>query len=166
MLDLNVDSVAALQAADLMTALQGAGPFTVIAPTNEAFAALPASVVAALLLPANKAALQTVLKYHVIPGFIKAADLKDHSQATTLQGGALDVFVPGAYAQAQVFFNDAHVSTADLLASKGVVHKIDSVVLPPGLTLASLVNVVQQAQSLPSLSTLGALASASLGQSE
>ncbi len=127
-----------------------------IAPTNEAFNKLPSGVVTALLGKGNKAVLQSVLKYHVISGSIKASDLKDHSQATSVQGGALDVFVPGAYNQSQVFFNAAHVSTPNLLASNGVVHKIDSLVLPPGLTLASLVNVVTQAQSLPSLSTLGA----------
>ena len=125
-------AVSLLAAADLVTTLNGTGPFTVIAPTNDAFAKLPPAVVASLQLPANKAALVQVLTYHVVSGTVKSTDLKDRTSPVTVQGGALDVFVQ--YGTRAPYFNFAGVVAADNLATNGVVHIIDHVVLPPGVS--------------------------------
>jgi transforming growth factor-beta-induced protein len=125
-------AVSLVVAADLVTTLSGTGPFTVIAPTNDAFAKLPPAVVAALQLPANKALLAKVLTYHVIAGTVKSTDLKDRTSPTTVQGDALDVFVQ--YGTNAPYFNFAGVVTADNLATNGVVHIIDHVVLPLGVS--------------------------------
>ena len=118
--------VAAVTAGDLATTLQGKGPFTVFAPTNQAFSDIQ-STVDTLLKPANKADLQNVLTYHVVPGTYAAADLKDGQELTTVQGEKLTVSVDGS----TVKVNDATVEKADVNASNGVVHVIDEVLVPP-----------------------------------
>jgi len=119
--------VAALKAADLVDALKGPGPFTVFAPTNAAFAALPAGTVENLLKPENKAQLQAVLKYHVIPAKIESSALagKKLTSPPTLQGGTLPI--DGTKG---VVVGGANVTAADIKASNGVVHVIDKVLLP------------------------------------
>ncbi|NCT40997.1 MAG: fasciclin domain-containing protein [Alphaproteobacteria bacterium] len=119
--------VAAVKAADLVDALKGDGPFTVFAPTNEAFAALPAGALDDLLKPENKEKLQALLKYHVVSGKILAGDIADGStDVETLQGTTLTVTksVDG------VTVDGAKVTTADLKTSNGVIHVIDTVVMP------------------------------------
>ena len=118
--------VAAVTAGDLATTLQGKGPFTVFAPTNQAFSGIQ-STVDTLLKPANKADLQNVLTYHVVPGTYTAADLKDGQELTTVQGEKLTVSVNGC----TVKVNDATVEKADVNASNGVVHVINKVLVPP-----------------------------------
>lgn len=118
--------VAAVTAAGLVQTLKGAGPFTVFAPTNAAFAALPAGTVDGLLKPESKAALTNVLTYHVVAGAVKAADLKDGQKVKTLQGEELMVSIKNG----KVMINGANVVTADLMGSNGVVHVIDAVVMP------------------------------------
>ncbi|MBL9096788.1 MAG: fasciclin domain-containing protein [Alphaproteobacteria bacterium] len=119
--------VAALKAADLADALKGAGPFTVFAPTNAAFAALPAGTVENLLKPENKAKLQSVLKFHVIPAKIESSALagKTLTSPATLQGGTLAI--DGTKG---VVVGGANVTAADVKASNGVIHVIDKVLLP------------------------------------
>jgi transforming growth factor-beta-induced protein len=119
--------VAAVQAADLVTTLQGAGPFTVFAPTDSAFAALPAGTVDTLLKPENKAKLVDILTYHVVPGKVTAADVVKLTDATTVEGKKVTIKV----VDGKVVINDATVTTADVAASNGVIHVIDKVLLPP-----------------------------------
>lgn len=118
--------VAAVKAAGLVETLKGAGPFTVFAPTNAAFAALPAGTVDGLLKPESKADLTGILTYHVVAGAVKAADLKDGQKVKTLQGGELTVSVKDG----KVMINGANVTAADLASSNGVVHVIDAVLMP------------------------------------
>ncbi|MCK6370166.1 MAG: fasciclin domain-containing protein [Gammaproteobacteria bacterium] len=118
---------AALTAADLVGALKGAGPFTVFAPTDEAFAKLPAGTLDDLLKPENKEKLKGILLYHVVSGKIMAADIKGSAKPKTLQGATLDVVASGG----GVTVNGARVVSADVAASNGVIHVIDAVVLPP-----------------------------------
>jgi len=118
--------VAAVKAADLVTTLSGAGPFTVFAPTNAAFSALPAGTVDNLLKPENKADLTAVLTYHVVPGTLKAADLKDGQKLKTVNGVELTVTIKDG----KVMIDGANVTAADLTAGNGVVHVLDAVVLP------------------------------------
>jgi len=123
---------AALQAADLVTALSGAGPFTVFAPTDSAFAKLPAGTVPALL--EDKAKLTSILTYHVVAGRISAADLKARADKDgyvtlkTLQGGDLRIHLAGSKVHVGEKF--ANVTAADVAASNGVIHVIDAVLLP------------------------------------
>ena len=124
--------VAAITAADLVTTLQGEGPFTVFAPTNEAFAALPAGVLDALLLPENKAVLVQILTYHVVAGNVLAADITD-GQVATVEGQNLTLSTVDG-----VTVNGVPVATADVMASNGVIHVIGSVLLPPGLDVNTL----------------------------
>ena len=121
--------VVALKAGGLVGTLSGQGPFTVFAPTNEAFAALPAGTVTKLLKPENKVQLDDILTYHVVAGDIHAKDLKDQETVTTLEGKDLIVRVDG---DGTVFINSAKVITADVNASNGVVHIIDRVLIPAG----------------------------------
>lgn len=116
---------AAVTAADLVKTLQSDGPFTVFAPTDEAFAAIQ-SEVDKLLLPENKATLASILTYHVVSGSVMAADLKDGQEITTVQGGKLHVKI----ANGKVMVGTATVAAADIVASNGVIHVIDSVLLP------------------------------------
>jgi uncharacterized surface protein with fasciclin (FAS1) repeats len=118
---------AALTAAELVDVLKGEGPFTVFAPTDEAFAKLPAGTVESLLKPENKAQLQAVLKYHVVAGKVLAADVVKLTSATTLEGSAVKVTVSGS----TVMINDSNVTQTDVMASNGVIHVIDAVLLPP-----------------------------------
>jgi uncharacterized surface protein with fasciclin (FAS1) repeats len=122
--------VTALQAADLVDTLQGEGPFTVFAPTNDAFAALPAGTLDTLLLPENKDDLAAVLTYHVVSGEVMSSDLSDGQVITTVQGGTLTVAIrDGMVYLIDGAGNEARVVTADLDASNGVVHVIDGVLL-------------------------------------
>jgi uncharacterized surface protein with fasciclin (FAS1) repeats len=118
--------VAAVKAASLVETLSGTGPFTVFAPTNEAFAALPAGTVDNLLKPEMKGDLTKVLTYHVVAGAVKAADLQDGMELTTVQGGKLKVTIKDGV----VMINNAKVTIADAVASNGVTHVIDAVLLP------------------------------------
>jgi uncharacterized surface protein with fasciclin (FAS1) repeats len=117
---------AALQAADLVDALKGPGPFTVFAPTDDAFAALPAGTVESLLLPANKETLQSILKYHVVSGAVMAADVVKLSSATTLQGQDVSIHVENG----AVMVEAANVVATDIVCKNGVIHVIDAVMLP------------------------------------
>lgn len=118
--------VAALTAADLVTTLEGTGPYTVFAPTDAAFSDIQ-STVDTLLEPGNKTDLQQVLTYHVVPGTYTAADLKDGQKLKTVEGQDLTVSVKGSV----VKVNDATVEAADVNASNGVVHVINKVLVPP-----------------------------------
>ncbi len=118
--------VAAVKAAGLVETLSGAGPFTVFAPTNAAFSALPAGTVDNLLKPEMKADLTAVLTYHVVPGAVKAADLKDGQKIKTVNGAELTVTIKDG----KVMIDGANVTAADLTAGNGVVHVIDAVVMP------------------------------------
>jgi uncharacterized surface protein with fasciclin (FAS1) repeats len=118
---------AALTAAGLVETLKGAGPFTVFAPTDDAFAALPAGTVDNLLKPENKDQLTAVLTYHVVPGKVMAADVVKVTEAKTVNGATITVKVDGQ----TVMINDAKVTAADVAASNGVIHVIDKVILPP-----------------------------------
>ena len=124
--------VAAVTAADLVETLSGTGPFTVFAPTDEAFAALPAGVLDALLLPENKAVLAQILTYHVVSGTVMAADVTDGDVAT-VEGSNIKLSTASG-----VTVNGANVVAADVLASNGVIHAIDAVILPPGVDVAKL----------------------------
>lgn len=117
--------VAAVKAAGLAETLSGEGPFTVFAPTNEAFAKLPAGTVESLLKPENKAKLAGILTYHVVAGKVLAADVKT-SKVKTVQGGELDVVVKDG----AVTVDGAKVIKTDIVGSNGVIHVIDTVVLP------------------------------------
>lgn len=117
---------AALTAAGLVDTLKGEGPFTVFAPTDAAFAALPAGTVEDLLKPENKDKLVAILTYHVLPGKVMSTDLSEGLMAKTVNGAEVTITLDGG---AKV--NGAVISTADILASNGVIHVIDSVILPP-----------------------------------
>ena len=117
---------AALTAAGLVETLKGEGPFTVFAPTDAAFAALPEGTVETLLKPENKDQLVAVLTYHVVPGKVMSGDLVDDMKATTVQGGEITIDLDNG-----PMVNDAHVVTPDIAASNGVIHVIDKVILPP-----------------------------------
>ncbi|MDH5832799.1 fasciclin domain-containing protein [Luteimonas kalidii] len=119
---------AALQAAGLVDTLKGAGPFTVFAPTDEAFAALPAGTVENLLKPENKDQLVAILTYHVVPGRYPASTVVTLDEATTVQGGSVDIATAGS----GVTVDGANVVTADVAASNGVIHVIDKVLMPDG----------------------------------
>jgi uncharacterized surface protein with fasciclin (FAS1) repeats len=118
---------AALEAADLIGALKGDGPFTVFAPTDEAFAALPAGTVENLLKPENQDQLKAILLYHVVSGKNMAADIGGEATPATLQGATIDVISSGG----GVTVNGANVVSADIATSNGVIHVIDAVILPP-----------------------------------
>ena len=117
--------VAALKAAGLVETLQGKGPFTVFAPTDEAFAKLPAGTVENLLKPENKEKLVAILTYHVLSGKVMAADVKT-MDAKTVQGQSVEIIV----ADVGVTVNGAKVVKTDVLADNGVIHVIDTVILP------------------------------------
>jgi uncharacterized surface protein with fasciclin (FAS1) repeats len=118
---------AALQAADLIDTLKGAGPFTVFAPTDAAFAKLPAGTVESLLKPENKAKLMAILTYHVVPGAVKAEQVTTLDEAKTVNGAMVKISTD----HGKVMINDATVVTPDITASNGVIHVIDKVILPP-----------------------------------
>ncbi len=122
--------VTALKAADLVGTLQGEGPFTVFAPTNAAFAKLPAGTVDNLLKPENKDQLVSVLTYHVVSGEVKAADVVKLSEATTVNGQTIDIDTSNGVTIGNASNGTATVVTTDIDASNGVIHVIDSVILP------------------------------------
>jgi uncharacterized surface protein with fasciclin (FAS1) repeats len=117
----------ALTAADLVTTLKGPGPFTVFAPTDEAFAKLPAGTLDNLLKPENKATLRRVLTYHVVSGKVLAADVVKVSSAKAVSGDSLPIQVSGN----TVMAGQARIVKTDIAASNGVIHVIDTVLLPP-----------------------------------
>jgi uncharacterized surface protein with fasciclin (FAS1) repeats len=118
--------VAAVQAAGLVETLKRPGPFTVFAPTDTAFAALPAGTLDSLLMPENRAALTAILTYHVVPGRVPAAELLGtRGSLTTVEGRALHVDGRNG-----VRINNASVITPDVMASNGIIHVIDGVLLP------------------------------------
>ena len=117
---------AALTAAGLVDTLKGDGPFTVFAPTDAAFAALPAGTVEELLKPANKARLVSVLTYHVVPGNVPASRVAAMKEAGTVNGDTVTISAAGGV----VMIDGAKVVTADVAASNGVIHVIDKVLMP------------------------------------
>ena len=118
--------VAAVQAAGLVDALKADGPLTVFAPTDEAFAKLPEGTVESLLQPENIDQLKAILTYHVVSGKVMSTDLADGASASTLQGSNIGIKI----ADGTVSVNDATVTTADISTSNGVIHVIDTVLLP------------------------------------
>ncbi len=118
----------ALSAAGLVDTLKGPGPFTVFAPTDEAFAKLPAGTLASLLRKENKDQLTALLTYHIVPGEVMAADAANLKQAKTVNGKTVRVNMSNG----KIMINNATVTGADVPASNGVIHIINSVMLPPG----------------------------------
>ena len=118
---------AALKAAGLVDTLKGPGPFTVFAPTDAAFAKLPAGTVESLLKPENKAKLTAILTYHVVPGAVKAEQVTKLDEAKTVNGAMVKVSTD----HGKVMINDANVVTPNIETSNGVIHVIDRVILPP-----------------------------------
>jgi uncharacterized surface protein with fasciclin (FAS1) repeats len=119
----------ALTAADLVTTLKGSGPFTVFAPTDEAFAKLPAGTLDDLLKPENKDKLRRILTYHVVAGEVRAADVVKLQSAKAVSGDTMTVKV----SDGKVHVDDANVTRTDIQASNGVIHVIDTVILPNGI---------------------------------
>ena len=121
--------VAAVQAADLVDTLRGTGPFTVFAPTDEAFAKLPKGTIEDLLKPENKDKLKAILTYHVVSGKVMAKDVVklDGKEVKTVQGCPVVIKVDGE----TVMVGDAKVTKTDIETSNGVIHEIDTVLLPP-----------------------------------
>jgi len=117
---------AALKAADLVDVLKGQGPFTVFAPTDEAFAKLPEGTVANLLKPENKEKLQSILTYHVISGKYMAKDVTKMNSAKTVNGQSFSISIRDGNAMV----DNATITQVDIPASNGVIHVIDSVILP------------------------------------
>ncbi len=140
----------ALQAAGLVETLKGKGPFTVFAPTDEAFAKIPRETLAELLKPENKAQLAAVLTYHVVAGEVKAADVVKLKNAVTVNGQRVDIQVT----EGTVSIDGAKVTQTDILCSNGVIHVIDAVILP------STANLVETAQKAGTFGTLIAAAKA------
>jgi len=124
--------VAALSAAGLVETLQGAGPFTVFAPSDDAFAALPAGLLEKLLLPENIAVLTSILTYHVVSGTVMSADIMA-GDVPTVEGSTVALDTASG-----VTVNGATVTTADVAASNGVIHVIDAVMVPPTVDLSKL----------------------------
>ncbi len=120
--------VAAVEAAGLVETLKGEGPFTVFAPTDEAFAALPEGTVDSLLLPENQDQLVQILTYHVVPGKVMSTDLSNDMMAETVEGSEVTIMTEGG-----VTVDGASVTTADIEASNGVIHVIDQVIMPEGM---------------------------------
>ncbi len=118
--------VAAVTAAELVETLSGKGPFTVFAPLDEAFAALPAGTVESLIEPANKAKLQGILTYHVVAGKVLSTDLTDGMKAKTVNGAEITIHLKDG----KVLVNDAEVVTADVDTDNGVIHIINKVIMP------------------------------------
>ncbi len=130
--------VAAVKAADLVDTLSGAGPFTVFAPTNAAFGKLPAGTVDTLVLPQNKSTLQSVLTYHVVPGRVTASELVAMIQSSggratlkTVQGAPLYASMMGSTVMlTDAKGNTGHVTQGDVMQSNGVIHVVDTVLMP------------------------------------
>jgi uncharacterized surface protein with fasciclin (FAS1) repeats len=118
--------VAAVKAAGLVDTLKGPGPFTVFAPTDEAFAKLPPGTLESLLKPENKAKLQRILTYHVVPGRVMAQDVVKLDSAKTVEGQSIMIKTMNG----RVMVGNAHVTKTDIVTSNGVIHVIDAVLLP------------------------------------
>jgi uncharacterized surface protein with fasciclin (FAS1) repeats len=118
----------AVEAADLVATLKEKGPFTVFAPTDEAFAKLPQATLDDLLKPENKAKLRRILTYHVVAGRVTAADVLKLKSAKAVSGDTIDIKGTGG----SVMVDEARVMKTDIIASNGVIHVIDSVILPDG----------------------------------
>ncbi|MDR9388209.1 MAG: fasciclin domain-containing protein [Balneolaceae bacterium] len=142
--------VTAVQAADLAETLKGDGPFTVFAPTNEAFNSLPDGVLEMLLQPENKDKLAAVLTYHVVPAKVMSGDLSDDMKAQTVEGSEATINIVDGMAKV----DGATVAIADIEASNGVVHVIDQVILPPSIKEALAKDIVDLAVETEELSTL------------
>jgi uncharacterized surface protein with fasciclin (FAS1) repeats len=140
----------ALQAADLVSALEGEGPFTVFAPTDEAFAKLPKGTVESLLMPNNRDALAGILKYHVVSGSLMAGDVVGLSNATTLNGQRIGIRSESG----KVMIDGATITKTDIACSNGVIHVIDTVILPADK------NIVETAVGAGQFKTLTAALSA------
>ena len=121
--------VAAVKAGGLVDVLKGDGPFTVFAPTDQAFAALPEGTLESLLKPENKDQLAAILKYHVVAGKVMSTDLSNGQKAATVQGEKVGVSIKNG----KVKIDDAQVVMADVKAKNGIVHVIDKVILPPSM---------------------------------
>ena len=124
--------IAAIQVSGLAVTLSEGGPFTVFAPSEEAFAALPAGLLEKLLKPENKTVLAQILTYHVVSGKVLSSDVKDGAVAS-VEGSELTFSTTGG-----IMVNDAKITTPDVPASNGVIHVIDKVILPPTIDIASL----------------------------
>lgn len=122
--------VTALKAAGITDVLKDAGPFTVFAPTNEAFEALPAGTLEMLLKPENKEKLVQILTYHVVPGKVTAAEVVKMDDAETVEGADIDITAT----QNEVMVNDAKVVKTDIMTSNGIIHVIDKVIMPAELS--------------------------------
>lgn len=118
--------VTAVKAAGLVDTLKSTGPFTVFAPTDEAFAKLPGATLESLLKPENKAKLAAILTYHVVPGRVMAADVVKLNSAKTVEGRNVKIQTMNG----KVMINNSHVTKADVAASNGVIHVVDTVILP------------------------------------
>jgi uncharacterized surface protein with fasciclin (FAS1) repeats len=118
--------VAAVTAAELVETLSGEGPFTVFAPLDDAFAALPAGTVESLVQPENKAKLQSILTYHVVAGKVLSTDLTDGMKATTVNGAEITIHLKDG----KVLINDAEVVVADVETDNGVIHAVNKVIMP------------------------------------
>ncbi|MFD1914064.1 fasciclin domain-containing protein [Halodurantibacterium flavum] len=117
--------VAAVEAAGLVETLKGEGPFTVFAPTDAAFGALPEGTVDSLLLPENRDQLVSILTYHVVPGAVMSSDLTEGMTATTVEGSDVTITLADG-----PMVDGANIVTADIEASNGVIHVIDAVIMP------------------------------------
>ena len=148
--------VAGVQAAELVDTLKGEGPFTVFAPTDDAFAKLPAGTLDSLLLPENKQALTDILLYHVVSGNVMAADVVNLESATTVLGKDVAIKVEDG----KVFINDAEVIITDIETSNGTIHVIDSVILPPAEEAAAPGTIVDIAVADGRFNTLVAAVTA------
>ena len=153
--------VTAVKAADLVATLQGPGPFTVFAPDNNAFAKLPAGTVETLVKPENKASLANILTYHVVSGKLLAKDLKDGQKLKTVQGQELTVKKGGNIVMLMDNSgNTSTITTSDVLQSNGVVHVIDTVVIPAaetkvgGAAMFANKDIISNVVNAPNLSTL------------
>lgn len=127
--------VAAVKAAGLVETLSGTGPFTLLAPNNEAFSKVPTEVIEKLLMPANKDALAKILTYHVISGEVDSADIITMDSADTVEGSSIAIETNG---NSVMINGKTKVLKPDIMASNGVIHCIDSVLIPSGLDLSSL----------------------------
>ncbi|QDG39754.1 fasciclin domain-containing protein [Alteromonas mediterranea] len=124
--------VTAVKSADLVNTLKGDGPFTVFAPTDDAFAALPEGTLEMLLKPENKQTLVSILTYHVVSGKVTAKDVSTLSEASTVEGSKVMISTD----MNKVMINDANVIKADVMSSNGVIHVIDTVLLPSDVKAA------------------------------
>jgi len=122
--------VAAVEAAGLVETLSGDGPFTIFAPTNDAFAKIPEATLAELLEPENKDKLTSILTYHVVPGAVMASDVTTLASATTVEGSDIDISVKTDGGETTVMVDEATVVATDIKALNGVIHVIDTVIMP------------------------------------